>query len=1205
MGLATSSPVRTNEPHGSVYYYGMDDGLASPSIPAAGADQLSQHQYGASSNFQKDRRSCRELRRPAPLESNQFSSVIRDNFAAINATRARYGLSLETLDQVRTSGYNTFMDKLDHNASDRLRLSLRYNFLDSEALRFPGGAGRASAASSAARDNHTRDHSAVLGATATFTPRLLGEMRLQWARRSYSFAPIVGEPTMEVTNLLIMGKTTSDPDFYKEDRWQGSGNLLYTRGDHRAKFGFDVSHVADEATWNLFFPARIIFPSLAAFTTLTPAVFWFPVLTDSPIYPGVSTTGPTGARAVPRRRPVRPGPLLGLFAQDEWTATEADLTTAALRPELPVVLRQKKDSNNVQPRLGFAYAFSPGSVLRGGAGLFSDRLASSVGQVFTAAEWSSRGDSPNAPILFPAVSPVPGRFRQTTVGGPGAPPAAAVFLATGRAPLTGATSLTDNVSGELDNPYSIQASLQYSHPMGPPTPVGELPVRQACDLLGHTATSTRCGTIAATGGHRGPPVPSSALHVTDNIGRSTHHGGRSSCAGPSPWHRLHGLHTLSHTMANVESITNLGDFPEYLDLDKEWSLSRQHVKHRGTFSFMSDVPKSVSVLGGLRFAALFTASSGRFFTVFVGADANGDGNPNADRVGTLGKNTLAGPGYMSLDTRLAKEFGLGHATAELSVDVFNLLNRANVRDLNTVWGHVDSNVPAIPSSNTPRATFPTAPGADRPARAVLTVTRSGGRATWRSRVSGGRILRRRIFNESSPRAARRGAVTVRDATFGVLRHFGLITIFSNPGSTEVPFLAGLPVDLRFVLALHESSAVGMATGWAIARGEPAFVLLHTTAGLGNAVSALATARVNRAPLVVVVGQQDRRHVALEPFLTGRLEGLGGDYPVWVSTPARAQDVPGAVARAWHEASTSRGPALVIVHMDDWLAPAGEEHELAAPVRLLRSSAADPAAVAESPPPLLARPPALVVGAGATIRRAGRRWSRSPSACPVWQESFGARAGFPQDHPLFAGHLPAGRARLRDTLGAHDFVLAVGAPVFRQYPYEPGPFVPAGTRLAIVTDDAAEAHRSPVQLAIVGPPAGVCRLLADRLPARTGRPVARRSPAPPHPSADGRLRAGDVLAALAERLPRDVVLVEECPSSRPELHRRIPARAPLGFLSAAMGGLGFALPAAIGVRMAVRTGRWSRWWDSSSSRHPGAVGAVQGGRIVRGPPIGTR
>src|SRR5450759_3224971 len=102
----------------------------------------------------------------------------------------------------------------------------------------------------------------------------------------------------------------------------------------------------------------------------------------------------------------------------------------------------------------------------------------------------------------------------------------------------------------------------------------------------------------------------------------------------------------------------------------------------------------------------------------------------------------------------------------------------------------------------------------------------------------------------------------------------------------------------------------MATGFALGRNEPALALLHTTAGLGNAVAALATARVNRAPLVVLVGQQDRRHLALEPFLAGRLHGLAGDYPVWREQPARAQDVPGALGRARHESVTARGPALV-------------------------------------------------------------------------------------------------------------------------------------------------------------------------------------------------------------------------------------------------------------------------------------------------------
>jgi thiamine pyrophosphate-dependent acetolactate synthase large subunit-like protein len=411
--------------------------------------------------------------------------------------------------------------------------------------------------------------------------------------------------------------------------------------------------------------------------------------------------------------------------------------------------------------------------------------------------------------------------------------------------------------------------------------------------------------------------------------------------------------------------------------------------------------------------------------------------------------------------------------------------------------------------------------------------------------------------------------TVRDATFDVLRRHGLTTIFANPGSTEVAFLVDLPDDLDFVLALHEGSVVGIATGWATARETPALVNLHTTAGLGNAVGALATARVNRVPLVVIVGQQDRRHLAFEPFLAGELDGLAGRYPVWTGRPARPQDVPSAVSRAWHEAREGRGPALVIVPSDDWAAPAGDG-EVAAPAVLRRAAAVDEGVVDELAGLLAgAAAPALVVGADADD--AGT-WAALVAlaerlACPVWQEPFAARAGFPQDHPQFAGHLPAGRARLREALAGHDVVLAVGAPVFRQYPFEPGPLVVAGTTVALVTDDAADAHHSPADLAVVAPPAPVCRALTARLRQRAGRTVpVDRTPSPP-PGPGEPLRAAHVMAALAARVPADTVVVEETPSSRPDLHRLLPARSPLGFLSAAMGGLGFALPAAIGVRMA--------------------------------------
>jgi benzoylformate decarboxylase len=187
------------------------------------------------------------------------------------------------------------------------------------------------------------------------------------------------------------------------------------------------------------------------------------------------------------------------------------------------------------------------------------------------------------------------------------------------------------------------------------------------------------------------------------------------------------------------------------------------------------------------------------------------------------------------------------------------------------------------------------------------------------------------------------------------------------------------------------------------------------------------------------------------------------------------------------------------------------------------------------------------------------------SAPVWQEPFGSRAGFPQDHPLFAGHLPADRPRLRAALSAFDAVLAVGAPIIRQYPYTPGPLMEPGTRLAIVTADPAEAHRSPAELAVLGDVAAVCGEVAALVSERPRRSLSRL-PVAPLPPAEP-LRDAHVLAALGERLPRDVALIEEAPSSRMELCERIPARTPFGFISAAMGGLGFAVPAAIGLRMA--------------------------------------
>ncbi|MCD2187328.1 thiamine pyrophosphate-dependent enzyme [Actinomycetospora soli] len=420
--------------------------------------------------------------------------------------------------------------------------------------------------------------------------------------------------------------------------------------------------------------------------------------------------------------------------------------------------------------------------------------------------------------------------------------------------------------------------------------------------------------------------------------------------------------------------------------------------------------------------------------------------------------------------------------------------------------------------------------------------------------------------------------TVREAAFDVLRRRGLDRIFANPGSTEITLLTDLPDDLDFVLALHEGSVVGLATGYATATDRPALVVLHTTAGLGNAVGALATARVNRTPLVVLVGQQDRRHLAARPFLAGDLEGLAGSYPVWWSAPARPQDVPGALDRAFHEAVSARGPAVVTVPSDDWAAEA-DPRTLPSPGLVRRGLLPDDGSVRELADRVAAATsPALVVGADADSPAAWTALVRLAEhlGTPVWQEAFAARAGFPQDHPSFAGHLPPERAALRATLAGHDLVLVVGAPVFRQYQYSPGELVEPGTTVLLVSDDPEDVHHSRADLAVLADPAATVTALTAALPPlatprstpRAGNPGATRAPeASPHAVTGGaHLDAPTVFTALTARLPADAVVVEETPSSRPDLHRLVPARAPLGFLSAAQGGLGFGVPASIGVRM---------------------------------------
>ncbi len=133
-----------------------------------------------------------------------------------------------------------------------------------------------------------------------------------------------------------------------------------------------------------------------------------------------------------------------------------------------------------------------------------------------------------------------------------------------------------------------------------------------------------------------------------------------------------------------------------------------------------------------------------------------------------------------------------------------------------------------------------------------------------------------------------GTRTVRAATMALLRERGMTTIFGNPGSTELGLLRDFPADFRYVLALHEGVAVAMADGYAQATGRPALVNLHSACGVGNAMGAVVNAFHNRAPLVITAGNQDRRHLELEPYLFARSTALMEPYVKFSHEPPRAR-----------------------------------------------------------------------------------------------------------------------------------------------------------------------------------------------------------------------------------------------------------------------------------------------------------------------------
>jgi len=416
------------------------------------------------------------------------------------------------------------------------------------------------------------------------------------------------------------------------------------------------------------------------------------------------------------------------------------------------------------------------------------------------------------------------------------------------------------------------------------------------------------------------------------------------------------------------------------------------------------------------------------------------------------------------------------------------------------------------------------------------------------------------------------SVTVKQATLDLLRSFGIRRVFGNPGSTELPFLSDWPDDIDYVLALQEASAVGMADGYAQATRNAGFVNLHSAAGVGNALGNIYTAHRNQTPLVITAGQQARSILPLQAFLYAeRASEFPRPYVKYSVEPARPEDVPAAIARAYYTAMQPPcGPTFVSIPVDDWA-------HATAPVEA-RKVSREMAPEADAMKALVAalssaKHPALVVGPG--VDRAGAvdlmvRVAEKARAS-VWVSPFSARCSFPERHPQFAGFLHASPAQLSDALREHDLIVVIGAPVFTFHVEGHAAIFDGGATIFQITDDPDAAAVTPVGTSIIATMKPALAMLLELLP-ESQRAAPKGRTLPPGPQAGDPLPVEFLLHSLSQAMPDGASLVEEIPSHRPAMQKFMPMRGQDSFYTMASGGLGYSLPAAVGMALGKPTSR---------------------------------
>jgi benzoylformate decarboxylase len=435
-------------------------------------------------------------------------------------------------------------------------------------------------------------------------------------------------------------------------------------------------------------------------------------------------------------------------------------------------------------------------------------------------------------------------------------------------------------------------------------------------------------------------------------------------------------------------------------------------------------------------------------------------------------------------------------------------------------------------------------------------------------------------------------ITGRSAFLALLKDEGITHLFGNPGTTELPIMHALKdhPELTYVMAMQESLVVAIADGFSRASGRLVACNVHVAPGLGNAMGSLFNAQFTGTPMILTAGQQEQGHGLMEPLLYGPLVRMAEPLVKWAVEVTRLEDLPRIVRRAVKIATTPpTGPVFISLPGDILNAEAGID--LGRSTRVdARAKPSDEALQALAARLAKARRPVIIAGDEIVKSDALKEAAALAEAlgCPAYQQSAPYGAHFLSESPCFMGALSRAQKQVRELLAAHDLLIALGTDPLRMSVHSEVEPLPDGmpiVQIGLVDWDLAKNYGAEIALkadvketlrALV--PAlkatggaaldarakqGIADLASRNWTARRVTLVEQISKANERSPIDPDYLALSVVAAM----PDNAILVDEGLTSSRPITSLWPYRDRYCYHALASGGIGWGLPASVGVSMA--------------------------------------